>query len=226
MRFASLLALTTALALPLAAQAEGTITVTGTATVHAVPDMATISIGVTTQGDTAAAAMDANNTAVSAVIGRLIAAKVADRDMQTSSLSVNPNWVSDASGSAQQIKGYVAYNQLSVRVRALDTTGSIVDAVVTDGANALNGLTFGLSDPRPVEDEARKEAVADALARAKLIAEAAGDKLGSIVSITEGGNYTDPVPMMSKMADDGGAPIAAGEVGISASVTIVWQLRD
>ncbi len=226
MRILTALALSTALVWPLAAVADtaGTITVTGSATINVVPDMATVSLGVTTTGDTAGAAMAANNDAVSAVIARLIAAKVADRDMQTSSLSVNPNWVTNAAGTGQEVKGYIASNQLTVQIRALEGTGTILDAAITDGANTLNGLSFGLADQRPVEDEARKEAVADALARARLYAEAAGEKLGPIVSISEGGGYVPPMPMLSKMAGDAGVPVAAGEVGVSAAVTIVWQL--
>lgn len=232
MRILTAFALTTALTLPMTApvaawaEAAGTITVTGSATISVVPDLATLSLGVTTQGDTAAAAMSANNDAVSAVIARLIAAKVADRDMQTASLSVNPNWVMNAAGTGQEVKGYVASNMLTVRIKALETTGAVLDAAIADGANTLNGLSFGLNDPRPVEDEARKAAVADALARAKLLAEAAGEKLGSIVSISEGGADQPPMPMLYKAAADSAVPMAAGEVGISASVTIVWQLAQ
>lgn len=229
MRILTAFALSTACLMPipvLADAAAGTITVTGSATVNVVPDMATITLGVTTNGDTAAAAMASNNEAVSAVIARLIAAKVADRDMQTSSLSVNPNWVANAAGTGQEVKGYVASNMLTVQIRALDTTGAVLDAAIADGANTLNGLTFGVAEERPVEDEARKRAVADAVSRAKLLAEAAGEKLGAIVSISEGGN-AQPFPgVMFKAADSARVPVAAGEVGISSTVTIVWQLAN
>lgn len=220
-------AVVAALLWPLAAVAEGsgTLTVTGMATVNAVPDQATLSLGVTTTAQTAAAAMAANNEAASAVIARLIAAKVADRDMQTTGLSLSPNWVMNAEGTAQEIKGYTASSMLTVRIAALETAGSVLDAAVTDGANTLNGLTFGLADPRPVEDEARKAAVADALARAQVLAQAAGESLGPIVSITEGGGGQQPMPMLYKAAADSAVPLAAGEVGVSAEVTIVWQLK-
>ena len=216
-----------ALLWPLAAAAEGsgTLTVTGMATVNAVPDQATLSLGVTTTGETAAAAMAANNDAASAVIARLIAAKVADRDMQTTGLSLNPNWVMNADGTAQVIQGYIASSMLTVRIAALETAGSVLDAAVTDGANTLNGLTFGLANPRPIEDDARKAAVADALARAQVLALAAGETLGPIVSITEGGGGQQPMPMLFKAAADSAVPLAAGEVGVSAEVTIVWQLK-
>lgn len=227
MRKLTILALTTALLLPLPAlaAADGTLTVTGSATVNVVPDLATVTLGVTTTGDTAAAAMAANNEAVSAVIARLIAARVADRDMQTSSLQVNPNWVANTDGSGQVIKGYVAANMLTVRIKVLETTGAVLDAVLAGGANTLNGLTFGLQDQRPTEDEARKAAVADAMARAKVLADAAGAKLGPILSISEGGQ-SDMVPMAMFQASRADAvPVAAGEVGVSASVTIVWALN-
>ncbi len=211
---------------PMAALAEaiGTLTVTGSATVQALPDQAILSLGVTTTGASAAAAMAANNDAISAVIARLIAAKVADRDMQTTGLSLYPNWGMNAAGTAQEVQGYTASTMLTVRIAALETAGTVLDAAITDGANTLNGLTFGLTDPRPLEDEARKAAVADARARAKILAEAAGEDLGPILSITEGGGGQQPMPMLYKAAADSAVPLAAGEVGVSADVTIVWQL--
>jgi uncharacterized protein YggE len=220
-------ALAAALLLPAAALAEanGTLTVTGAATVTAAPDQATLSLGVTTTGATAAEAMAANNDAASAVIARLIAAKVADRDMQTTGLSLNPNWVMNASGTAQDIQGYIASSSLTVRIADLDMAGPILDAAIADGANTLNGLSFGLADRRPVEDEARKAAVADALARAQVLAMAAGETLGPIVSITEGGGGQQTMPMRYKAAADSAVPLAVGEVGVSAEVTIVWQLK-
>ena len=211
---------------PMAALAEaiGTLTVTGSATVQALPDQAILSLGVTTTGASAAAAMAANNDAISAVIARLIAAKVADRDMQTTGLSLYPNWGMNSAGTAQEVQGYTASTMLTVRIAALETAGTVLDAAITDGANTLNGLTFGLTDPRPLEDEARKAAVADARARAKILAEAAGEDLGPILSITEGGGGQQPMPMLYKAAADSAVPLAAGEVGVSADVTIVWQL--
>ena len=229
MRILSPLLLSVFLTLPLSAAVladavAGTITVTGSATVNVVPDLATISLGVTTNGATAAAAMAANSTALSAVIGRLKAAGIADRDMQTSNLSLNPNWVSNASGSANEIQGYIASNMLTVQVKAMDTTGAVLDAAIADGANTLNALTFGLQNQRPQEDEARKAAVADALARAKLLSEASGAKLGAILSISEdSGMQPGPQPMY-RMADAAAVPVAAGEVGVTASVTIVFQI--
>ncbi|MCW1919868.1 SIMPL domain-containing protein [Rhodobacter sp. KR11] len=204
----------------------GTISVTGHGTVAVVPDMATLDIGVTTNGDTAAAALAANNEALTQVIARLITAKVSDRDLQTSNLSLNPNWVMTADGLGQEVKGYIASNILTVRIRDLATVGAVLDAAVQDGANTLNGLSFGLADDSEEQDAAKKAAVADAMARAKLLAEAAGTKLGAIVSITEGAGYQPPMPMASFKAEGSPVPVLAGEIGVQSDVTIMWELAE
>lgn len=229
MRALSVLMLSATLALPLPALAEEMtppmITVTGTGTVEAAPDIATLTIGVTTQGDTAAAALAANTTSLAAVMERLTAAGVEARDMQTSNLSLNPNW-SGYDSSTPTISGYVAANMLTIRVRQLDGLGAVLDAAVEDGANTLNGLSFGLSDPDPVLNEARKEAVADARARAELLAAAAGVKLGRIVSISEAGAGPDPMPMFRADASAADVPVAGGELGLSANVTIFYEIVE
>ena len=228
--FARLLFAATLSLAPLTALADmsattGTLTVTGMATVETTPDLATLSLGVTTQGATAGAAMSANSAALAAVIARLKTAGIADRDIQTANLSLNPNWVTDGSGTASQIQGYTATNMLTIRIRALGTTGAVLDAAISDGANALNGLYFGLQNPRPAEDEARKQAVADAVARATLLAGAAGITLGPILAINDGGAAPPlPGPMFSMERDSAAVPVEAGSLGISASVTLVFQI--
>lgn len=216
-----------AMGLPLGALAgPGTISVTGVGTVSVVPDMATLSLGVTSTGKTAAEALAANNEALTAVIGRLIAAKVADRDVQTSNLSLGPNWVMKADGSGQEVQGYVASNQLTVRIRDLGTVGAVLDAAVQDGANTLGGLTFGLADDKDEQDAAKKAAVSDAMAQAKLLAEAAGVKLGPVVSIVQGGGAQPPMPMMTFKAEAAPVPVMAGEMGIAQEVTVTWELAQ
>lgn len=224
-------ALSAPLVLPLAAPALAddrparTISVTGTGTIEAAPDMATLMIGVTTQGDTAAAALAANTTATDAVIARLTASGIEARDMQTSNLSINPNWTGYDS-SSPRIAGYVASNMLTVRVRKLDTTGTVLDAAVADGANTLNGLTFGLADPEPAYNEARKEAVADARAKAELLAGAAGVSLGQVLSIADGGAMTDPAPMYRDAVSAAPVPVVGGELGLVATVTLTFAIAD
>ena len=231
MRALSALILSTALALPMVAPAHAdelaqrTISVTGTGSVEAAPDMATLMIGVTTQAETAAEALAANTEATNAVIARLTASGVAARDMQTSNLSINPNWTGYDS-STPTIAGYVASNMLTVRVRALETTGTVLDAAVTDGANTLNGLTFGLADPEPAYNEARKEAVADARAKAELLATAAGVKLGPVLSIADQGAMTDPAPMYREAVSAAPVPVVGGELGLIANVSVTYAIAD
>lgn len=210
-------------------RAVATITVTGEGHAEAAPDLATVSLGVTTQGKTAGEAMEANSTALSAVVARLKEAGVADRDVQTSNLSLNPNWQQSDGSQAAVIAGYVATNVLTVRVRALETLGEVLDAVITDGANTLNGISFGLDDPEPVLDKARLEAVRAAKARAALLVGAAGVKLGRVLSISEGGGYVPPMPMpMYRMEADmaKAVPVEGGEVGLMASVTMVFEIEQ
>lgn len=208
------------------AQTPPQITVTGEGRVDAAPDMATISLGLTSEAKSAAEAMAASSAKMTIVLDNLRAAGIADRDLQTSGLSLNPNWTNYSSSDTPKITGYTANNQLSIRVRALETLGSLLDAAITDGANTLNGVSFGLADPAPALDEARKRAVADARHRAELLATAAGVTLGSIQSITEGGGYSQPQPQFRMAADSAPVPMAEGEVSVAASVTIIWQIAN
>ena len=225
-------AIALALALPLAAPAladDDILTVTGEGAAEITPDLATLQIGVTTTAATAAEALAANSAALDAALQRLRAAGIGDRDLQTSNLSVTPNWSGyDSSISGQQITGYTAMNMVTVKVRKLETLGTVLDAAVQDGANTLNGLTFGLQDPRPAMDAARQAAIEDAKAKAALFAEAAGVKLGRISVITEGGNYGGgPAPMYKEVAASAApVPVEAGQLSMQATVTVVWDLAD
>lgn len=217
------------LSLPAFAQGQvaGQITVTGEGVVEGVPDMAILSLGVTTQGETAAEAMAANSAALAKVLEKLKASGIEDRDLQTSNLSLNPTWSNYDGSAGQKITGYTASNLLSVRVRALPALGGVIDSAISDGANALNGLTFTLSQPRPALDAARMAAVADARAKAELLAAAAGVSLGPILSIAEGGGAPFPGPMFraEAMLSDA-APVEPGTVSTTAIVTIVYQIAQ
>lgn len=228
MRVLNTLAAVTFLASPvLADDNRAVITVTGEGQVAVVPDMATISLGVTVNGDTAKAALEANSAALAAVLERLAASGIEAKDIQTSGLSLGPVYDYASSGGAQTVQGYTASNMVTVQVRAIDKVGPVLDASVTDGANTLNGITFGLLDPVPATDDARRKAVEDARRKAGLYADAAGVELGKIVSITEGGNYG--VPMMmggASFAKADSVPVAAGELTVGASVTVTFALAD
>ena len=238
MRILGLVATLVMLAEPVLAQAVAaadeppTIMVTGEGRVDVAPDLATISLGVTNEADTAKEALDANTAALQAAIDRLKAAGIEDRDIQTSGLSLGPRYDynrTNPDGSAQ-ITGFIASNMVTVRVRVLDQLGAVLDAVVTDGANTLGGVSFGLQEPDPVLDEARKDAVADARRKAELYAAAAGVTLGKVRSIAEQSGFAVPMPMpmaeasLSKAAAP--VPIAGGEVSVTANVTIVYEIGE
>lgn len=221
-----------ALACALAAPAMGEtvpprqIVVTGEGQVEAVPDMAVISLGVTNQGKAAMAAMGETSAAVAAVLGRLTAMGVEARDVQTRNISVTPIWSDPGNrGGTPEISGFAASNTVTVRVRDLDRLGAILDTAIGDGANDFSGIRFTLQDPGPQEAEARKRAVADGMARAKELAEAAGVTLGPVQQITEMGGG-GPQPMMEMaMARGGGMPVAAGEINVSVSVSMTFAIE-
>jgi uncharacterized protein len=232
MRILNMLAVVSLMAGPAwAEEMKPTISITGEGRVEVAPDMATVTLGVTSEGDTARAALDANNAAIAAVIDRLKAAGIEGRDAQTSGLSLGPRYDYSRTNpdGSQQINGYVASNLVTVRVRALGQVGGVLDAAVTDGANTLNGLSFGLADATEPTDAARGEAVADARRKAELLTAAAGVKLGRILSIAEQGAFLPPVPMPMAEAAFGKAasvPVEAGELEVSAAVTIVFELAE
>lgn len=237
MRFSSSFAglaliLLTALAAPPAGAedaAPAVISVTGEGRALAEPDMATVTLGVQTEADTAAAAMAENSARLASVIERLKSAGIEPRDIQTSGLSLGPRYdYSRSDGTPPTLIGYTAANMVTVRVRALDRVGGVLDAVVSDGANTLNGLAFGLADDRALRDAARRAAVADAAAKAALYAEAAGVTLGRLTSISEAGGSMPPMPMameagFAKAAD---VPVAPGELAITASVSMVYEIAE
>jgi len=227
--FMTVLTLALGLAAPLAAETDTLrrLTVTGTGSFEAAPDMAMIRLGVTTQAKTAGAAMNQNTEQMQATVAVLKAAGIADRDLQTSNLSLQPNWTSRNSSSNQppRIVGFVARNTLAVRVRDLGQLGEVLDAVIQAGANDFQGLSFSLSDPTPAADAARRDAVADAARKARLYAEAAGVALGPIQSISESGGVRPYAAEMARAAMADAVPIEAGEVSVGASVTIVYAIE-
>ena len=192
------------------------------------PDIAAISAGVVTQGATAAAAMGENAQRMTATVNALKRAGVADRDIQTSSLGLSPQY-RYADNEPPVITGYQASNQVTVRFRDVARAGAILDALVAQGANQINGPSFALDHPESALDEARTLAVTRARARAELYARAAGLHVKRILAISEsGGGYNPPQPMpMMAMArrDVAQTPIEAGEQKIAISVAVSFELE-
>ncbi len=203
------------------------ITVTGQGHVETAPDMATITLGVTHEGPVAGDAMQATSDSVAKMLDRLAKLGVEPRDVQTQNLSLNPVWSNQTNSGARvrKITGFVASNTVSVRVRDLPSLGGVLDAVIQDGANEFNGLRFSVQDPEPLVIEARKLAVENAIAKAEQLATAAGVRLGDVMTINEnGGGRPRQMLEMARVASDS-VPVAAGEVSLSSSVTLVFAIE-
>ena len=206
--------------------AQGRITVVGQGMVAGVPDMATVFMGISVEEKTSEKALDAVSAAVDKMTGTLGRFDIAARDIQTSGLNLSPRWNNSSSSSDARLVGYFASISLSVRVRDLDRLGRILDAVVTSGANQFHGLEFGLQNPGPALDEARRMAVRDARRKAELYAEAAGVGLGTVLSISEpSAPEAGPVMMRETAALVLDAvPVSEGEVSTNAAITIVFEI--
>jgi uncharacterized protein len=218
------------LSVPAVAQvpAPTTLTVNAEGRVTRAPDIAEISGGVVTSAPTAAAAMRENADRMTAVVAAVRKAGIADRDIQTTGLSLQPQYRYD-NNQPPVLTGYQATNTVSLRVRKIDETGKLLDTLVGVGANQISGPNFRVEAADAALDEARVDAVATARARAELYAKAAGKRVRRIVSIAESGGFEPgPRPMMAKavMMDAAPAPpVAPGEVALSINVTMVFELE-
>ncbi|MEZ0496000.1 SIMPL domain-containing protein [Sphingomonas sp. IW22] len=193
-----------------------------------VPDMAVINAGVVTQSETAAAALSANAARMDKVLSALKRAGVSERDIQTATIALNPQY-RYGENVPPVITGYQASNRVSIRFRDVAKSGAILDALVREGANQIDGPNLTLAQPDAAMDEARADAIARARSRAELYAKAAGMRVERIASISEGSSGSMPRPMMmvSRM-DAAPAPetaIAAGEQDVTATVTVRFVLR-
>jgi uncharacterized protein YggE len=201
------------------------LVVEGTST--RVPDVAEIGAGVVTQAADASAAMAENARRMAAVIAALKAAGVAERDIRTSSLNLSPQYRYD-NDKPPVLTGYQANNRVSVRFRDIARVGRIVDALVAQGANQIDGPNLIVDKPDAALDEARNSAVAKARARALLYANAAGLHLKRIVSISEaqaGYNPPPPMPMMMRAPAKADTPVAAGEQVLSVTLNVTFELE-
>lgn len=208
-----------------AAMARLTVSAEGESTAQ--PDLAMISIGVSVQAETASEAMSQNAARQQAVIDKLKAEGVEARDIQTSGLSLSPVQNYSQDNKPPVITGYMAQNMVSVRVRDLARLGSVLDTLVTAGANEINGISFTREDTTEAEDAARAKAVAAARHKAEVMAEAAGMKLGRLIALSDENIARGPRPMMMAASADakaGATPIEAGELGISAAVSATYAL--
>jgi len=201
------------------------ISVTGEATVSVPPDLATVDGGVTTEARTAREASEANNVAMGKVLLALKAAGIDSKDLQTSRLSLQPQYANQSRPGPNVLTGYRAANHVSVRLRDVARVASVIDTLVGAGANEIGGVNFMVAEASKLLDDARSQAVADARRKAEIYARAAGVTLGAPLGIAEGGA---PAPMYRNRMVAGmvaSAPVAPGEETLSVSVSVSWAIK-
>ena len=225
-----------AMALPAAAPAQvpvvqtinGTrLDVSVTGEVSRVPDIANISAGVVTRAASATAAISQNAARMERVRAALKRAGIEDRDIQTSSINLNPEYRYQ-DNQAPVLTGYSASNQVSIRFRDIRNSGRILDALVAEGANQINGPSLSIDKPEAALDEARTKALAAGRARAELYARSLGLRVGKLVSVSESGGYSGPQPMvMSRMAvaEAAATKIDPGEQQLQVTLAMTFELQ-
>jgi uncharacterized protein len=213
---------------PMPAIAGTRLEVSATGEATRVPDVAIISAGVVTRQPTATAAIQENSAQMERVLAALKRAGIEDRDVQTSSINLNPEYRYQEN-RAPQLVGYTASNQVSIRFRDIGNTGKILDALVAQGANQINGPTLTIDKPEAAVDEARLKALANGRARADVYARALGKRVARIVSISEsGGSHPVPPPMpmmMEARAQGADTKIVPGEQKLQVNLSIVFDLQ-
>jgi len=206
------------------------ISVNGEGKAAASPDMAVIQTGVVTYQPTATEALSANNEAIEKILDVLKTFKIASKDIQTSGFNVSPEYKRDERGRTQpEIIGYRVTNQVSVKVRNLADLGNVLDSLVRAGSNQLSGVSFGLEDPTSILNQARNRAVGDASSRAQLYAQAAGVRLGKVLTISEQPvEIPQPRGFVRAMAMESvsSVPVATGEQEFQVRIHMVFGLED
>ena len=199
--------------------------VSATGEVSRVPDVAIISAGVVTRSQSATAALQENSVRMERVRAALRRAGIADRDIQTSNLSLNPEYRYQEN-QPPQLTGYSASNQLSIKFRDIRNTGKILDALVAEGANQINGPSLTIDKPEAALDEARTKAIAVGRARAELYARSLGMRVVRLLSVSETSGFGGPQPMVMAMEARGASNrIEPGEQQVQVSVNMSFELQ-
>ena len=210
---------------------ERFVEVTGEASVSVTPDYARLTLGVTTTDKDANAAMAANARSVNSVIAAIKAQGAAAADIQTSSLSIYPQFSNPASGpsGAQTITGYVVSDMVTMTARNLSRLGALLDSAVNAGANAMYGIAYGENDPGALIDKVRPQAVADARRKAEIYAQAGGARIGRLMTLTEQ-SAPSPVPFARRASLQSASavptPIEAGEDKLTVTITAQFELTQ
>lgn len=203
-----------------AATPVGGITVTGEGSVKSVPDQATFTIGLQTQGSSAKEALSANAEQMRRVIAAVRAAGVAKGDVQTQDVSVSADYT-----DGNEIDGYTASNSISATIRDLGSAGKVLDAASNAGANEVYGPMLSRSGQEQLQAKALRDAVADARRKAQALAAAAGVRLGRVTSIREGfSGGPEPYYATDMRLAKADAPIEPGKQDVQASVTVTFAI--
>ena len=215
---------------PVEVNNERVIEVGGEASISAKPDFARVTLGVTTTGKDASEAMAANAKSVNALIALIKEEGIAAADIQTSSLSISPQFSNASQGSpaAQTIVGYIVSDMVTVTARDISRLGALLDKAVNAGANAIYGVSYGENDSDALLDKARPLAVADARRKAEIYANAGGAKIGRLMSLTER-QGASPVRFATRALIQSAAaptPIEAGEDKLTVSITAQFELTE
>ena len=220
----------TVTAIPMMQSISGTrLDVSATGEVTRVPDLAIISAGVVTRAQTATAAIQQNANRMERVRAALLRAGIAERDIQTSSINLNPEY-RYVENQPPQLTGYTASNQLSIRFRDIRNSGNILDALVAQGANQINGPSLTIDKPQAALDEARSRAVAAGRARADLYARALGMRVVRLLSVSESASYRGGPEIMvtgARMgsAADASTKIDPGEQQLQVTLQMSFELQ-
>ncbi|HEY4588906.1 MAG TPA: SIMPL domain-containing protein [Thermoanaerobaculia bacterium] len=208
------------------------LTVSGTGQARVAPDQATVRLGVLAQGASAREAQERVNRSAQAVLDAIRKAGIPAERIQTTGLSLSPQYAQGRGDQGPRITGYQASNTVTVLVEDLSKVGPVIDAGLTSGANNLDGVDFGLRKDDAARAAALTDAVQSARVKAEALARALRVKLVEIVEVAEGGVSIapPPSPFRGRVALAAEAmtatPVSAGEVGVEASVTIRWRIAS
>lgn len=214
-----------------AERSPSTLSLSATGSVSATPDQARITAGVVSRADSAAAAVRENAQTMQAVFAALREAGVANADLQTARLSVNPVYADRPSRNTEggyqepRIVGYEASNQVSALLREMGAVGAVIDAMFEAGANNLNGVQFLSSEADTLRDEARRAAVTELVSLRDLYAEAAGFEVVRLMNFSEnGGGRPMPMAMARLESMDAATPVAPGALSVEVTVNASWEI--
>ncbi len=209
------------------------ITVSGEGKVTGKPDLALITLGVSTLRPTVAEARDAAATALTGILDSMRANGVDDDDIQTSQLSIYPEY--DYTGSTQRLTGFRVSNTVTAKLRNIDSTSAVIDDAIANGGDetTIQSIAFTIDDPESLREQARQAAVEDAKRKAETLAGASGVKVGNPINISESGGYSPPIPYAERAiaadeASQAGAstPIQPGELDVIIYVNVTWEIQQ